>query len=139
MRTCLFVLFATAACSAGESIILNIPSVIVPPSSSPTDISLDVGFVLTAPDVSQQLIAYDLYPIVTGGDGLSITGVGTGSDRPPNTVFDTDPFYNAASVGFRTSLRRGRPERLRRQPLSSHQGPTSAGRDRHVPYRCVRQ
>jgi hypothetical protein len=109
MRTCLFVLLAAAACAANAEIILNIPSVIVPPSSAPTDLSLDVTFTLTAPDVSQQMIGYDLYPIVTGGNGLSITGVGTGSDRPPNPVFDTDPFYNASLCWFTDITAPGSP------------------------------
>ena len=81
MRGFLFVVFAAAACgSASAEVILNIPSQIVPPSSSPQDVSFDVGFVLTAPDVSQDLVGYDLYLEVAGGSGLSITGVGAGSD-----------------------------------------------------------
>jgi hypothetical protein len=94
MRTCLFVLFAAVACSASAGIIVNIPSLVVPPPSAPTDLSLDVSFALTAPTVSQQLLAYDLFLGVTGGNGFSITGVGTGSDRPPNTVFGDDQYYN---------------------------------------------
>ncbi len=78
MRGFLFVVFAAAACgSASAEVILNIPSQIVPPSSST---QLNLGFVLTAPDVSQDLVGYDLYLEVAGGSGLSITGVGAGSD-----------------------------------------------------------
>ena len=80
-----------------RDIILNIPSEIVPPPVSPTNLSLDVSFTLTPPTVSQQLLAYDLYLGVTGGSGFSITGVGTGSDRPPNTVFPDDPYYNVTT------------------------------------------
>jgi hypothetical protein len=97
MKTCLFVLLAAVACSASAGIIVNIPSQFVPPSSAPTDISLDASFTLTAPTVSQPLIGYDLFLGVTGGSGFQITGVGTGSDRPLNTVFGTDPFFNVTT------------------------------------------
>jgi hypothetical protein len=81
MKNILFVFFAAAACSsASAEVILNIPSQIVPPSTSPTDLSLGLGFAVTAPDVSQDLLGYDLYLQVTGGSELSITGVGAGND-----------------------------------------------------------
>ena len=63
MRRLLFVFFAIAACCpAGAEVILNIPNDIVAPSASPATLSLDLSFVLTAPDVSQNLVGYDLYP-----------------------------------------------------------------------------
>ena len=67
---------------------MNIPSQFVPPSSSAQDVALNVGFVLTAPDVSQNLVGYDLFLQVTGGSGLSITGVGAGSD-----LLGGNPYY----------------------------------------------
>ena len=42
--------------------------------------SLDLGFVFTATDVSQNLVGYNLYLQVTGGSGLTITGAGAGTD-----------------------------------------------------------
>ena len=81
MRRLLFVVFATAACCpASAEVILNVPNDIVPPSASPTTLSLDLTFVFTAPDVSQNLVGYDLFLQVTGGTGLTITGAGAGTD-----------------------------------------------------------
>jgi hypothetical protein len=93
------VLMAVAMCSsAGAGVILNIPSAIVPPPVAPYDFSLDLGFSVSAPTVSQALTGYDLYLQLAGGTGLSITGVGTGSNRPANCVFGSDPSYNGQSA-----------------------------------------
>ncbi len=93
MRSFLFVFFAAAGCcSAGAEVILNIPSQIVPPSSSAEAVPLKPGFVLTAPDVSDDLVGYDLYLEVSGGNGLSITGVGAGSDP-----LGADPVFGVAT------------------------------------------
>ena len=64
--------------------------------SSQYNCPIDLGFVLTAPTSSQDLVGYDLYLKVTtsNGSGFSIVGVGTGSDRPANTVFASDPTYS---------------------------------------------
>ena len=91
-----FVVFTVAICSsASAGVILNVPGEIVPPPVSPYNFSLDLGFLLTAPTVSQPLAAYDLTLQVSGGSGLSITGVGTGSDLPANAVFGSDPAYSS--------------------------------------------
>ena len=138
MRSFLFGFFAAAACcSASGEVILNIPSQIVPPSSSAEDVSFDVGFVLTAPDVSQDLVGYDLYLEVTGGDGLSITGVGAGSNPLGST-----PVYAVTtdSGGDMLYLLRGfhfvgHGHDHQRQHAVGRRGAASGGRDGHVPDR----
>jgi uncharacterized protein (DUF2141 family) len=79
--------------STYAGVVLNVPSEIVPIPFSQTPYSLDLTFNLTAPTVSQALVGYDLCLTVAGGSGLSIIGVGTGSDRPANSVFSSDPAY----------------------------------------------
>ena len=70
---------------------LNIPSPIVPEARSQYPFSLDLG--LTTGAGTQSLVGYNLYLQVTGGSGLTITGVGTGSNRPANAIFSDDPSY----------------------------------------------
>ena len=76
---------------ASGGVLLTIPSQVVPPSSSQYNFSLDLG--ITVPSGSQSLVGYDLYLQVTGGSGLTITGVGTGSNRPANTIFSSNPTF----------------------------------------------
>ena len=100
MKRFWFVVFPLTICSAAcfpasAGVVLNVPSEIVPIPSSATDLALDLTFSLTAPTVGQSLVGYDLYLTLAGGSGggLTITGVGTGSDRPANSVLSSDPAF----------------------------------------------
>ena len=77
---------------------------------------LNVGFVLTASDVSQNLVGYDLYLEITGGSGLSITGVVAGSDLlggDPSYLVTTDPsgdtlyYFNDAILSGTATITNG--------------------------------
>jgi uncharacterized protein (DUF2141 family) len=82
----------TISTPASGNVTLNIPSPIVPETfSQQYPFSLDLG--LTTSAGTQSLVGYDLYLEVAGSSGLTITGVGTGSNHPANAIFSDDPSF----------------------------------------------
>jgi hypothetical protein len=97
MKRFLLALVACAACTpVSADLILNVPSQTLTRPAVPYTFSEDLAFLVTAPNVSQALVGYDLSLKVTttGGSGFSIVGVGTGSDQPAGTAMNpSNPNY----------------------------------------------
>ena len=75
----------TISAPASGNVTLNIPSPIVPEARSQYPFSLDLG--LTTSAGTQSLVGYNLYLQVTGGSGLTITGVQHGQQSSGQRYF----------------------------------------------------
>ena len=135
MRRLLFVFFESQPAVRRCEVILNIPNDIAALLASPATLSLDLSFVFTAPDVSQNLVGYDLYLQVTGGSGLSITGVGAGR-RPvghqPHLRRDGRFRQRHAVLLWGLRFVSAGTDRQRHRTVD-RRGPAPGGHDRHVP------
>jgi len=87
------VLIAPAFASA--AIVVNIASANRTISGSTQNFTLDVTF--SNDGAAQNLIGYDTGLQISGGSGLTITGVGTGGNKVANPVLPSDPAFSANS------------------------------------------
>jgi hypothetical protein len=96
MKRLLLSIAVVGACSAAQAgVVLHVPSQTQQTPSTQYDFPIDLSFQVTSPTTSQTLVGYNLALKVTtsGGAGFSIVGVGAGSDRPANSVFNSNPVY----------------------------------------------